>query len=201
MPDSWEVEQKYVVSDSSNLLARLATAGFTCVRTEEHTDVYFRHPCRDFRLTDEAFRLRQVGHEGCVTYKGKRLPGVIKTRREIELTVGQADWQQWHEMLELLGFEPLPAVRKQRQVYLPGEAMPQDGVAEQLEKTAMNGIQVLLDEVQQLGSFAEIELIVTEAERMDAAHRQIAELARQLGLNQVQPKSYLSQLLAKLQIE
>ena len=75
MAGPWEVEQKFVVSNVSDLLARLAQADSTELPTESHVDTYLAHPCRDFRTTDEAFRIRQFNSQACVTYKGKRLPG------------------------------------------------------------------------------------------------------------------------------
>ena len=136
-----------------------------------------------------------------MTYKGKRLPGVIKTRQEIELPVASADWQSWLELVQLLGFEPLPAVLKQRHVYLPSDGVMGTAPPAELDGPVISGIQVVLDDVQQLGSFAEIELLISDAQRLEAAHQQIAWLAAQLRLVEVQPRSYLSQLLTKLGLE
>ncbi len=58
MAGPWEVEQKFHVTDIEMLLERLADLKATEVRTELHVDTYLAHPCRDFRASDEAFRIR-----------------------------------------------------------------------------------------------------------------------------------------------
>lgn len=188
MAGPWEVEQKFIVSDLPQLLDRLDSLHAEELVTEQHVDTYLAHPCRDFRATDEAFRLRQFNSEACVTYKGKRLPGNVKIRPEIELPIRQADVPQWLEMMQHLGFQPKPEVRKTRRV---------------LKLTAIDQqpFTIALDEVVNLGSFAEIELIVQDPSMFDAARSRIETLAKSLGLTQVQPRSYLSLLLAKLGVE
>lgn len=185
MAGPWEVEQKFVVSDLPQLLNRLDEVGARETHTEQHVDTYLAHPCRDFRVTDEAFRLRQFNSEACVTYKGKRLPGNVKTRPEIELPIQQADIPQWLEMMQHLGFQPKPEVRKTRRVF-------------SLASVERQPFSIALDEVVSLGSFAEIELIVKEAAILEVARTRIESLSQSLGLTQIQPRSYLSLLLAKL---
>ncbi len=188
MAGPWEVEQKFVVTDLPRLLNRLDGVGARETHTEHHVDTYLAHPCRDFRVTDEAFRLRQFNSEACVTYKGKRLPGNVKTRPEIELPIQQADIPQWLEMMQHLGFQPKPEVRKTRRVF-------------SLAFVDQPPFTIALDEVDSLGSFAEIELIVKEAAMLEEARSRIELLAESLGLIEIQPRSYLSLLLAKLGVE
>lgn len=191
MQAEWEVEQKYIVDDVVSLRTNLAAQGFEWINSEANSDIYFRHPCRDLRATDEAFRLRTVDDRCCVTYKGKRLPGPVKTRPEIELDVSRADHDSWLVMLQHLGFKPLPAVNKHRQNF----ALSQN-IEAKLPK-----IHVTLDEVEFLGYFAELELIVTEESQLDLAASRIEQLACRLGLVSVQPRSYLSLTLEKLGVE
>jgi adenylate cyclase class 2 len=54
---------------------------------------------------------------------------------------------------------------------------------------------VALDNVDRLGSFAEIEMIITDRSQMEAARQSIARLAGQLELSQIQPLSYLAMIL------
>ena len=185
MAGPWEVEQKFIVSDNELLLQRLGVLDAKEMDTELHIDTYLAHPCRDFRITDEAFRLRQCNAEACVTYKGKRLPGNVKTRPEIELPIRHADIPQWLEMMQHLGFQPKPEVRKTRRVF-------------SLTFSNQQPFTVALDEVASLGSFAEIELIVVDIAMLDEARSRIETLSLSLGLTQIQPRSYLSLLLAKL---
>jgi adenylate cyclase, class 2 len=188
MAGPWEVEQKFVVSNVQQLLNRLDERSAQELDTEVHVDTYLAHPCRDFRSTDEAFRVRQFNSEACVTYKGRRLPGNVKTRPEIELPIRQADVPQWLEMMQHLGFQFKPEVRKTRRVF-------------SLAAVDQQPFTVALDEVLQLGTFAEIELIVNDAANLEAARARIEALSQSLGLTQIQPRSYLSLLLAKLGVE
>jgi adenylate cyclase, class 2 len=188
MAGPWEVEQKFVVSDVQGLVDRLSVLKARELVTEVHVDTYLAHPCRDFRVTDEAFRLRQFNSDACVTYKGRRLPGNVKTRPEIELPIRQADVPQWLEMMQHLGFQPKPEVRKTRRVF-------------SLTVVDQPPVIIALDEVLHLGSFAEIELIVKDAAMLDEARSRIEVLSQSLGLTHIQPRSYLSLLLAKLGVD
>lgn len=190
MQDKWEVEQKYMVEDPPKLRLALAQLGFSLIRIEDHADVYFRHPCRDFRASDEAFRLRRLDDQTWVTYKGKRLEAAVKTRPETELAVHTGDYEQWTYVLQQLGFSPLPAVCKKRSVY--------SNLAGSEE---MREFVVTLDKVETLGDFAEIELLVDDQNQLESAAKKIAQIGAKLGLNNVEHRSYLSQLLRKLKIE
>lgn len=184
-PPEWEVEQKYFVDNSEQLLQQLADAGFARSHEEVHCDMYYQHPSRDFRQTDEAFRLRRVNEKLCVTYKGQRLNSEVKTRREIELGLAAKDEAHWQELLGHLGFRPLPEVRKTRVVF-------------RAARNDCQGFVVTLDQVDQLGLFAEIEKIVRDPAALSEAQKSIEELASRLGLTRVQKLSYLAQLLQKL---
>ena len=85
---SIEVEQKFAVDDHREIQRRLEQLGAHEAGGVEQVDRYFNHPARDFAQTDEALRLRRVGEANFVTYKGPKLDAATKTRREIELPLG-----------------------------------------------------------------------------------------------------------------
>lgn len=186
--DTWEVEQKFLLSDRDSLVEELTRLGFQQTKQEQHCDTYFRHPCRDFRATDEAFRLRRVNEEAVVTYKGRRLDAEVKTRPEIELPFVANDFEQWQTMFTHLGFEALPSVKKSREVF-------------ESERSEYEGFVATVDTVEELGLFAEIELVVNGQHLLQDAQHRIEILSKQLNLTEAQPKSYLAQLLAKLGVE
>lgn len=192
MAGPWEVEQKFIVTDAEQLLKRLSQLAAIEMPVERQIDTYLAHPCRDFKATDEAFRLRQFNAEACVTYKGRRLPGNVKTRPEIELSIRQTEIPQWLEMMKHLGFQPKPQVRKTRRIFSVAAPTPEAGGMP---------FTVAIDEVVDLGMFAEIELLVEAAEQLEEAGQRIEKLAVSLGLSQVQPRSYLSLLLTKLGVD
>lgn len=177
-----EVEQKFPLLQPAAVWEQLAQLGMTFSPAIRQVDTYFQHPARDFRQTDEAFRLRQVGDENYLTYKGPKLDTQTKTRREIELAVatGTAAASQLTEMFQALGFHLGGVVSKWRRC------------AHHL--VAERAIELAWDDVDGLGVFLELE-IVTEDSELDAARQAIAELAWQLGLELPERRSYLELLL------
>lgn len=179
---SFEVEQKFAIANPLALEQALVALGTRHDGPIVQVDTYFNHPTRDFAETDEAFRLRQVGDENCVTYKGPKLDAATKTRREIELPLGHGAEvaKQFAEMVGLLGFRRVAQVRKERRVFLVTWENRQ--------------VEVALDEVEGLGSFIELETAASEQD-LESAKACIASLAKRLELSRSERRSYLELLL------
>lgn len=186
-----EVELKFCVEDPAGLVAQLRRLSAEVHGSVLQTDTYFAHPSRDFAATDEALRLRAVSEVNaaertnqhvCVTYKGPRIGTGAKTREEIELPLPQGDatYVAWTQLLAALGFRKVREVVKTRSAYhLLSDGRP---------------LEVCIDEVTGLGTFAEIETIAENAE-LQAAENTVAELASRLGLREAESRSYLEMLL------
>ena len=159
-----EVEQKFRVSDHATIRQRLAALGTHFSEPLDQADTYFSHPARDFAHTDEALRLRRVGEDNCITYKGPKLDAQTKTRRELELPLPGCEqaFEQYAELLLALGFGRVATVRKRRE---PGRLAWQG-----LE------VEVALDDVAGVGTFVELEIGTDEA-GMPAAKACLASLA------------------------
>ena len=177
-----EVEQKHAVADLSEV--ERALKGLQAGPGAEvlQVDTYFAHPARDFAQTDEALRIRSVGDDNFVTYKGPKLDPRTKTRREIELPLEArvAGAARFAELLEALGFRRVAEVRKRRRT----------------AHVAWQGreVEVALDAVERVGTFVELELIV-EAVDVPAAQACLASLAKELKLAGSERRSYLELLL------
>jgi len=177
-----EVELKYHLPDPAALRRALAAFNVAWHAPEEQVDCYFNHPARDFAQTDEALRLRQMGDENVITYKGPKVDATTKTRREIELPIAAGDQglEQFGQLLEVLSFRRVAEVRKVRiQGKLTWQGWP---------------VEVAFDDVADLGSFVELE-IQAEESTLPAARLALLELAMRLQLTQTERRGYLDLLL------
>ncbi|MBL8850457.1 MAG: class IV adenylate cyclase [Planctomycetaceae bacterium] len=182
---SIEVEAKYPLSESLDAWReRLLALGAVAGETIEQCDEYFAHPCRNFAATGEAFRMRTVGDENALTYKGPLLDKQTKSRSESEISFasGADSAAQMRDMLLALGFSPAGRVSKRRTLLTLGRAG--------------RTFTLSLDEVAGLGVFLEIE-IVTEQADWTAARDALLAVAADLGLGSSERRSYLELLLAR----
>ncbi len=181
---TYEVEQKFPVADMAAFEAKLAALGATVSEPHSEIDHYYAHPARDFAATDEALRIRRTDRASYLTYKGPKVDRTTKTRREIELPLWpqEAKVQALESLLEALGFTPVAEVCKYRRKATISWQGRQ--------------IEAALDEVVDVGTFVELEL-VAEDEDMEPAKASIASLAQELGLSGSERRSYLELLLAR----
>ena len=177
----YEVEMKFPLNDRAAFEARLAELGAAISAAQGEFDVYFAHPARDFARTDEALRVRRKGPANFLTYKGPKVDATTKTRHEIDLPLPPEEEtaQAWIGLLGALGFTVAGEVRKSRR---------KAHVAWQGRR-----VEVSLDEVERLGTFVELELVVEPAEA-EAAKTCIAALAERLQLEGSVRRSYLELL-------
>jgi adenylate cyclase class 2 len=161
----------------------LASWGAAGPEIREDADEYFNAPDRDFKATDEAFRIRRVGRLGFVTYKGPKRDAFLKTREEIEVALadGLSAADDLSRILVRLGYRPVAIVRKERQVY----SFQRDGFP----------MQATLDTVPEVGRFVEVEIVAT-ADQEPAAREALLRAAAGLGLQHSERRSYLELLLA-----
>lgn len=180
----YEVEQKYRLTDSAPVQDKLVQLGARWRDEIEQVDRYYAHPCRNFAATDEALRIRQVGEANFVTYKGPKIDQTTKTRREIELPLGAggAYATEFDQLLTSLGFTFVAAVQKRRR---PAVVDWEGGT-----------IDVVIDRVAGVGDYVELEVMATSGE-LEVARQRLATLGTQLGLAQVERRSYLELLLEK----
>lgn len=176
-----EIEGKYRVADEEHLRGRLREADAIAQGIEFHCDTYLRHPARDFRVTDEALRLRNLNGNLYITYKGPRLEGALKMRPELEVPLAQETFEPWLRIWKFLGFEVVATVKKTRETFRVAA----------LHATVI----VTIDRVDSIGPFAEVERVVDNEQELVAAHQDIEAIATRLGLDIVEKQSYLSMFL------
>lgn len=171
--ETLEVEIKARVDDIQAFEKALQEDGDAHLHEDWHdqSDIYFRHPKRDFAQTDEALRLRIVKNRAILTYKGPKIDSYTKTRVEIEVDV-KGDILL---LLHNIGFKAVMKVEKRRKVY------------------ALENCEICLDDVKGLGTYVEIE---ARGGDLDEDRERLMELAARLGLKDFERRSYLELILA-----
>ncbi len=165
-----EIEVKARADEKT--LQKILDLGAVFSGEANHKDIYFSSPLRDFKESDEALRIR-IKEEGArLTYKGPKLDGATKSRREYTVKIDSP--ARMKDVLEALGFSPSAEVRKRRTKYTLGE------------------VTFALDDVEGLGSFLEIE--ISGGDNWEAQREKVLSLLAQLGLGESIRKSYLELL-------
>jgi adenylate cyclase class 2 len=182
MAMKYEVEQKFPVQDFGEMERKLVALGGEFASAIEQVDRYFAHPARDFAKTDEALRIRRTGEENRITYKGPKLDLQTKTRQELELPLppGRQAAEDFSSLLHALGFRRVAEVfKRRRKLHFSWQGFE---------------VEASLDEVERVGRFVELE-IVADHQRLDAARESLLALAKELGLETIERRSYLELLL------
>lgn len=177
-----EIEMKFPVTDFTPVLKRLEHWHARADDALDEADHYYNAPDRDFARTDEALRLRRIGPANVITYKGPKQPGPTKTRSEVEvgLTPGAEAAEAFCRLLTHLGYRAVAIVRKRRICYH--------------FESAGFALQVCLDDVAQVGRFVEVEIVAPE-EHKGQAQGVLVQVAGDLGLTDVERRSYLEMYL------
>jgi adenylate cyclase class 2 len=179
-----EIEAKFPVNDHGAVERHLQAWGAQWVPVREDIDRYFNAPDRDFARTDEALRIRSIGQDNFVTYKGPKTEAQTKTRTEIEVPLGAGTVvaEEFGRVLTHLGYRAVAVVRKQRAIA-------------HLQREGFD-LEVCLDTVEEVGRFVEVE-IMAQPEVLDAARAVLLKTAAELGLKNQERRSYLEMLLTK----
>jgi adenylate cyclase, class 2 len=180
---SFEVEQKFRTNGHPEIAARLVALGATPGAPIRQTDAYLNHPSRDFAETGEAFRIRRVGDANAITYKGPRLAGPTKTRQEheVDFAAGPESLETLRKVLLSLGFRPIAEIHKVRTPYHL--------------TFRERAVEVVLDEVEELGPFVEVETIAGDHADLAPAQSAVVNLSSMLGLTEREPRSYLRMVM------
>lgn len=160
-----EVEIKLPIKECSLTEAGLLEQGFGRGDLVKESDTYFNGKEHDIRARGEALRVRRTENHttgkssAVMTFKGPKSDSVSMTRKELETGIGDPDICE--EIFLSVGLEPVRPVVKLRQYYHRGR------------------MTACLDQVEGLGSFLELEILVDdEGEKEDA----LAEIEAVLGL-------------------
>lgn len=174
-----EVEMKFPVVSSDATRQKLRDLGFRQNHMHHEVDCYFNAPDKDFAQSDEALRVRQIDDRCILTYKGPKRGTKGKVRREIEVALAPGSAKNMREILKQLRYEPSVEVKKARTVYL---------------HPAQKDVEISWDEVENLGTYVELEIKVPEGDEAEALAC-LQQLGEALGLGKEERRSYLELLL------
>ncbi len=186
----YEIEVKAVlflgsVEASIREAAQQARKKLLCLGAQERdhriqTDLYLEHPSLDYRLTDEAFRIRcQEWREERrnnieLTYKGPRISERTKTRTEHELPLGPtASREGALELFGSLGFNLSKEVVKERWTFDHGDMV------------------LCIDVVLGLGAFMEVEVM---GDDIEGGEGRILAFLGENGWDDIENRSYMELL-------
>jgi adenylate cyclase class 2 len=129
-----EIEKKFRVQDFNKTKEKIESLGSDFKKTKETNDRYFEVPQRTKRTKYLRIRFNNDQEDGTLAYHE-----VIDNLQTKEWEIDVNDTRIGQQILEKLGFQPEVDVKKKRLVYI------------------LDNAKILLDEVENLGSFVEIE--------------------------------------------
>jgi adenylate cyclase class 2 len=172
-----EIEAKLKVDSLSETERKLGELGAKFLGEQLQTDYFFDDANTTLTKSDKCLRLRKQksgdSEKYFLTYKGSREDSNLKKRQEIESEINDAG--SFYKLLSVLGYEQVLVVEKKRCLW-------------QLE-----GCEVALDNLPDLGDFVEIE---------GPDEKNIAKVQNILGLSELPhiSKSYATLLSEKMQL-
>lgn len=182
-----EVEIKIKIKDANLVEENLQKLGFSKGDFVKEADLYFDNQDHQIKNSDSALRIRSSENITLnqntyfLTYKGPKLDQVSNTRKELEIQIEEG--QKGKEILMSLGYSLIYPVIKTRQHYQLGK------------------ITACLDQVENLGIFLEMEVIVPSECEKENALEQLFSFLQKLGFRpeDVVKTSYLTMLLSKME--
>lgn len=177
----FEVELKaYLDIPREDFIAQAKELGYVFAEELRERDSYFAVMVDGRAREDRILRVRRQlagGHVfAFLAYKGPRESGKSQAREELELEVGGAETAE--ALLEALGHRAVAVVEKRRESYRKGE------------------VTLAVDQVEGLGEFIELELLVAGRDEIPAAEAELhRRLQRLLPRPRVEESTYLQLLL------
>jgi len=197
-----EVEIKVIISDPDQIRKKFDDSNGVYKLSLHHEDTYFNMPkgLRDFKKTDEALRLRksiEFNRENglipqkinyFITYKGRKIDKTTKTREEIEVKLNETE--NMKNLLNLLGFQEVFTVIKERELY---DFKFQD-----------TRIEALIDYLPILEQyFIEVEILAETINKVEKAKDILFQFLENFGFKKEESirTSYLELVMIKLNRE
>ena len=177
-----EVEIKVFVKNITKIEECMLKMDFVKGAHIKECDYYLDNEAHEVRNNDQALRIRcsqdldTCVQQNFITFKGPKMDDISMTRKEIELQIDHAN--ACTEIFSSLGYKNIYPVIKERQYF---------------HKDCMTAC---IDQVEKLGCFLELEIIVEDESEKNNALEQIISTIESFGYSkqEIIRKSYLSML-------
>ncbi|MFA5406110.1 MAG: class IV adenylate cyclase [Candidatus Nanoarchaeia archaeon] len=170
-----EIEAKFRLINADEFRALLELKGFRLINQGTNEDNYYTDPDGSFITDRVCLRLRKKNNETVFTFKPKRKQEQdVAVIDEIEFKVD--DFYKMEQTLKGLGYLKAVSFEKNRETY---------------EK---DGLKICLDNVKELGWFAELEIMSDDEEQ---AINKINMMSAELNLTQREKHNYRDLILLK----
>ena len=178
-----EVEVKLKIDNRNYVEEQLVAQGFELDKRLKETDTYFDGGLYGIKKSGQALRVRKTvdymtgAEKSELNFKGAKIDNISMARQELETEI--RDGEVVMKILEAIGFhQSEPRVIKERWMMSCGD------------------VHACLDEVEELGSFLELEILVEEEENRPEALGRIEKILEKLGytMKDTTRVSYLGQL-------
>ena len=180
-----EVELKFPIQSPETLDSvrnRFVASGAVAHLVNVQSDEYLNDPLRDFAKQDKALRIRSHDGRYFMTFKGPGLDAIAKIRHEIEMPLESATCAaQLKQAFIGIGFVSVAKVSKRRETMT-------------IFWDEQN-VEICLDDVEEVGSFVEVELVIQDDGDVESAKQTLLSLAEEVGLSGPIKTSYLELLL------
>lgn len=164
----FEIEVKVPLKDAEETTGRLQKIGFYKSQKIREEDHYYDNAASQIKNKGEALRVRHITDlesgksESVITFKGKKMDTVSKSRKELE--TGVSDGKLAEQIFEAIGFcKVTPSVIKVRQ------------------ELVLEDMTACIDKIDALGAFLELEIVIGREEEKESALSKIADVLEKLG--------------------
>ena len=179
----FEIEVKVPLKNVEETTAHLQKIGFCMRQRIREEDHYYDNALSQIKTNGEALRVRHITDlesgesESVITFKGKKMDTVSKSRKELE--TGVSDGKLAEQIFEAIGFcKVSPSEIKVRQ------------------ELTWEDMTACIDRIDGLGAFLELEIVIADEGEKDAALAKISQILEKLGysLSDTIRNSYLALL-------
>lgn len=160
-----EIEKKYQIEDNDKFIQKLEGFGCEISEVNHQKDSIYVSDIHHIENTPGSLFLRVRKDNDKIELNAKKHEKVMEARTEVEFEV--SSYENANHFLEFIGFEKWVEVRKKR------------------VHTFYKDCNICIDEVEELGSFVELEYVVEDDVLEEEILKKIDDIAKELGIDTI----------------